>query len=202
MPVVAVEPGRELVGTVGGGVEDGGISPFAQRGWDEAFGLAVGARGIGPGEDVLKAELATGQGKNIGPKTGTVIGHDALQSDSEAQIMGGRLAQEGSSGDALLVGQDGGMGQAGMIVDGDKDKVMACGADTIAGVAGDTEAGPMNAGQLLDVDMEQIAGMRPLVTDDGHKAGKDHATGSSDAAARGAKRWRGKDLYAGRCRSQ
>ena len=32
------------------------VGPFAERGLDEAFGLAVGARGVGFGEAVFDAE--------------------------------------------------------------------------------------------------------------------------------------------------
>ena len=167
MPVVAMKPAREMVGAVSGRVEGGGISPLAQGGLDKAFGLAIGARGIGSGKNVLEAELATGQGKNIGTKTGAIIGHDTLKFDAEAPIMGGGLAQEGGSGDALLVGEDGGVGQTGMVVDGDKNEVVTSPANRITPITCDAEAWAMDAGQLLDVDVEEIAGMGPLVTDDG-----------------------------------
>ena len=43
VPIVAVYPGRQMRGALGGGVVDVGIGPLAQGGLDEAFGLAVGA---------------------------------------------------------------------------------------------------------------------------------------------------------------
>jgi hypothetical protein len=51
------EPGGKLlVAPFRGGVV-AGVSPFAQSGLDKAFGLAVGARGIGARELVADAEL-------------------------------------------------------------------------------------------------------------------------------------------------
>ena len=60
VPVVSVEPDGQLVGAVIGGGICLGIGPFAQRSLDEAFGLAVGLRGVWPGVDVLEAEAVAG----------------------------------------------------------------------------------------------------------------------------------------------
>ena len=49
VPIVAVEPGCEVLGALGGGVVGVGIGPFSQRGLDEAFGLTVGSGREGPG---------------------------------------------------------------------------------------------------------------------------------------------------------
>jgi len=163
-----MEPTWEMFCAVGGSVEGGGVSPLAQRGLDKALGFAIGARGIGAGEDVLEPELTTSQGKNIGAEASTVVGHDTLKLYSEALVMGGGLTQESRGGDTLLVGEDGGVGQTGVIVNGDKDKVITGAANGIAAITGHAEAGPMNTGKLFNIDMEQIAGMRPFVTDDGH----------------------------------
>ena len=159
MPVVAMKPARQVLGPVSGGVEGGGVSPLAQRRLDEALGLAIGSRSIGPGEEVLEAELTAGQSKNIGAETGPIIGHDALKFYCEALIMGGGLAQESRRRNALLVGEDGGVSQAGMIVDGDKNKVITSGPDGITSVAGDAKAGTMDTGTVsythLDVYKRQ-----------------------------------------------
>jgi len=45
MPVVAVNPRGNLGQAFGGVLVDAGVSPFAEGGLDEAFGLAIGARG-------------------------------------------------------------------------------------------------------------------------------------------------------------
>ena len=63
------------------------VGPLAQGGLDEALGLAVGTRGIGPGEDVLEPELLAGLGKGVGDEAGTVVGHDRLHLDAETSVV-------------------------------------------------------------------------------------------------------------------
>jgi hypothetical protein len=46
------------------------VGPLAQGGLNEAFGLAVGARGVGTGEAVLDAELEAGGAKVAGAIAG------------------------------------------------------------------------------------------------------------------------------------
>jgi hypothetical protein len=159
-------PAGKMLGAVNGGGEGGSVSPLAQRGLDEALGLAVGPGSIGSGAQMLEAQFAASAGEGVATKTRTVVGHDAFEFHAEALIMGHGLLEEGDGGGPLLVGENGGVGQTGMIIDGDKDEVVTGVADGIAGIAGNAEARAMNAGQLLDVDMEEIAGMRPLVTND------------------------------------
>ncbi|MBB4274834.1 hypothetical protein GGE12_002615 [Rhizobium mongolense] len=63
MPIVAMEPFWQLVGShVRGWVCDG-IGPFPKRGLNEAFGLAIGFWRIGSCSDVLEAKFAAGAGK-------------------------------------------------------------------------------------------------------------------------------------------
>ena len=57
VPVVTVEPGLEMLLAVRRVLVDGGVGPLAQAGLDEALGFAVGARGVGPGEDVFDTQL-------------------------------------------------------------------------------------------------------------------------------------------------
>lgn len=52
VPVVAVKPQRQSGGALGRAAIGMGVGPFAQSGLDEAFGLAVGARGVGTGAQV------------------------------------------------------------------------------------------------------------------------------------------------------
>jgi hypothetical protein len=172
VPVVAMDPAGEFGGAdIGMGI-DVGVSPLAQGGLDEALGLAVGAGSIRPGEDVLETEFLAGSGKDIGAEAGTVVGHDLLKLHPKSVVMGDGLVEESDGGDTLLIGQDGGMGQAGMIVDGDKDKVVAGSADGIATVAGDAKADAMDAGKLFNVEMEEIAGVGALVANDRHRRKK------------------------------
>src|SRR5512134_835663 len=58
--VVEMGPARQSIGAVLRGGEGSGIGAFAQDGLDEAFGLAVGARRIGPGSQVFEPGIAAG----------------------------------------------------------------------------------------------------------------------------------------------
>src|SRR2546425_12416343 len=60
VPVVLVQPGGKLGGAKPRVVIGASISPLPQRGLDKAFRLAVGARGVGAGEALGEAEVATG----------------------------------------------------------------------------------------------------------------------------------------------
>jgi len=79
--VVVVEPGGELlvaffrVGVVAN------VSPLAQSGLDEAFGLAVGAGRVGAGEAVADAEFLAGGAKAVGAIAGSVVGEQAANGD-------------------------------------------------------------------------------------------------------------------------
>ena len=58
------------------------VGPFAQRGLDEAFGLAVGLRAIGASEPLLEAEGSDGGAQGAGAVAGAVVGVDALGFDA------------------------------------------------------------------------------------------------------------------------
>jgi hypothetical protein len=63
MPVVLVDPGREMAQSIGGVLIEAGIGPLANSSLDEALGFAVGARGVDAGADRLDLQLAAGLGK-------------------------------------------------------------------------------------------------------------------------------------------
>ena len=63
--IIVMEIEREESGAVGTGVVRASISPFAGDGLDEAFGLAVGLRAIGTGEEMAQAQLVAGSGEEL-----------------------------------------------------------------------------------------------------------------------------------------
>ena len=63
--VVVVEEERKEGCAMIGGVIGAGIGPLAGEGLDEALGLAIGLRTIGPGEAVANAELLAGGGEEF-----------------------------------------------------------------------------------------------------------------------------------------
>jgi len=168
MPVVLMDPGSEMAQAMGGVLIKAGIGPFADGGLDEALGFAIGAWGVDAGADGLDVQLAAGLGEAPRTEAGTVVGHDASNGDVQAQEVSHGLAQEAAGGDSLFVGEQGSEGEAGVVVDGDVKKLPTGAPGFVLGIAGEAMAGLMNTGQLLDVDMEQVAGGGMFVAHDGH----------------------------------
>lgn len=65
-----------------------------------------------------------------------------------------------------LVGPPGGEGKPGVIVDGDVQVLPTCPAHLLAPVAVDAMVGLDDAGQTLDVEVDQIAGVLVLIAHD------------------------------------
>src|SRR5439155_9397502 len=84
VPVVLVQPGGKLGGAKPRVVIGASISPLPQRGLDKAFRLAVGARGVGAGEALGDAELATGAAKAARAVARSVVGQYPVDADAEA----------------------------------------------------------------------------------------------------------------------
>ena len=65
--------------------------------------------------------------------------------------------EEGDGARGGFVGEELGEGEAGVVVDGDVEVLPAGAADVIAlAVAGDAVAGAHDAGELLDVEVEEF----------------------------------------------
>ena len=65
MEVIVMEEEGKEGGAVVAGVVGAGIGPLAGDGLDEAFGLAVGLRTIGFGEEMFEAQLLAGGGEEL-----------------------------------------------------------------------------------------------------------------------------------------
>src|SRR5438067_5941392 len=165
MPFVLVQPDRKFVGaTVGCGIGLG-VSPFPERGLDEALGLAVGFRRVGLGADVLEAEVAASVAEGEGLIAAAVVGHDADDGDAEAFVISHGRLEEGSGAVDLLVRLDLGEGDAGVIVNADVDELPAdAAAVALAGaIAGDAVADPVETTELFDIDVDHLAGRGALI---------------------------------------
>src|SRR3989304_3922162 len=125
MPVVSVQPDWELFGSTIRVRVGRSIGPFAQRGLNEAFGLAVGLGRVGPGADVLEVEIAAGVAEVEGSVAGAVVGHDPFEGEGEALVVGEGGFEEGDGATLLLVGEDLREGQARGVVDADVDELPA-----------------------------------------------------------------------------
>src|SRR5215472_5531708 len=88
MPVVSMQPSRELASAVTRVLIGLGIGPFSQTGLDEALDLAVGFGRIRLGANVAQAEALASRAEGDGLVAGAVVGHDALDHDTEACVVG------------------------------------------------------------------------------------------------------------------
>ena len=165
MPIVSVQPDRQLRGApVGCWISDG-IGPFPEGGLDEALGLAVGFGRVGLGAEVFDAELPAGVAEGEGFITTAIVGHDAGDGDAEALVIIYRRLEEGDGAVRLLVGFDFGESDPGMVVDTDVDELPAdAAAIALSGpIAGDAVADLLETTELLDVDVDHLAGRGALI---------------------------------------
>ena len=98
---------------------------------------------------------------------GAVVGHHARDIDAELAVVGDGGLEEGGDTVAGLVGMDLDEAHAGVVIDADVDVVPAGPGRALAAVAGDAVAGLIETRELLDVQVQQLTGVLPLVTADG-----------------------------------
>jgi hypothetical protein len=173
--VVVPEPAVKGGGALGAVAVDRAVGPARQQRADEALGLAVRLRPVGPCAEVPDPERATGDrvgGRAVGR---TVVGQHALDLDPLPVEEGDRPAQEADRCCRLLVSEHLGVGEPAAVVDRDVDEVPAnrfaladVGIDaveaSVALEARDPLAGAaMDPAELLDVDMDELAGALALV---------------------------------------
>jgi len=167
MPVVLMEPARQLDSAGLGVVIRATVSPFPQSGLNEAFCFAVGTGGVGTGETQANAELVAEATEVAGAIAGTIVAEHTGDGDAEAGIViDGRL-QESGGRRSFLVRKDLREGNAGVVVDGDMHVLPAGAMDAAATVAGDATTYGLETSDLFDVEVKQIAGGSMLVAQDG-----------------------------------
>jgi len=190
MPVVLVDPRSEIAAALGGVLVETSVGPFADGGLDEAFGFAVGTRSVEARALRCDAEPATVGGEAAGTEARAVVCEHATHGNAQAGEVGHRLAQEFAGGHSFFVPEHGGESDAGVIVDGDVEELPTGTASFVLRIAGDAMTWFSNAGQLFDVDVQQIAGSGMFVANDGNggqqRASRVQMQAGEDAADGGA----------------
>ena len=113
----------------------------------------------------LRPASVAGLAEGVAAIGRAVVGHDPLDGDAEAGEPGQRPLEEGHGALLALVGQDLGVGEARGVVDADVQEVPADAALLAAPVAGDAVADAVDPAELLDVEVDQLAGPLALVAD-------------------------------------
>lgn len=178
------------------------IGPLAQSGLDKAFGFSVGLGRVGSGAAMLNLQAAAGLTELSGAVAAAVIGEQSAHPDAMAGEELPRMVQEGDGGLGLLVGQQLGKSQPGVIVDGDMQRLEA-GMFALSAQASIAAQGDLGeAGHALDVQMHKVSGGGVFVAHDGRTgvqvAPTAEAGAAQDAADRGGGEATAKsDLVAG-----
>src|SRR5699024_4347080 len=119
LSVVSLEPGGKGGGSVGVGQEDLAVCPLDLQGAVEAFYFAVLPGAVRLDELVLRADRGDRVSHVVGPAVGEVVVGDYPLDLGDAvggEVFGG-AEHERCAGGALLVGQDLGVGQPGVVID-------------------------------------------------------------------------------------
>src|SRR5690606_8620014 len=130
---------------------------------DEALGLAIGLRAVGPGVAMLEAELGADPVEVPGAEGRAVVGEHGLDAHAEAAVVGHGIAQELHGAAGSLVGIHVAEADPGMVIDGHEQELPAGAPDCIAAVAGDPVTGSLDAPKLLGVQVKQVTGSIVLV---------------------------------------
>jgi hypothetical protein len=90
----------------------GGVGPFRETGANEAFGLAVGLRPVGPGPVVPHAQPATERSKPVSAIGTAVVGQEGPHHHAPSRKPAVDQGQEGRGTRGGFVREEGGIGQA------------------------------------------------------------------------------------------
>lgn len=167
MVVIVKEEVREEGSAVVTGLIRAGVGPLASDGLDEALGFAIGLGSIRSGEVMSEAELSTGGSEVFGAVGRAAVGQDAPDFDAVELVEGDGLVEGVEDARDFFIWEKAGEGEAGVIINGDVEAFDA-GARAAAGaIAGGPDAGALEAAELLDIEVEEFAGMSVFVTNDG-----------------------------------
>ena len=87
-----------------------------------------------------------------------IVGQQTTNVDAEGAVVSDRSMEESHGGVAAFIRQDLREGEAGVVVDGDVNELPASTGTGPRAVSCDAMTGAEEAAELLDVEMQQIAG--------------------------------------------
>ena len=87
--------------------------------------------------------------------------------DAVRGVEGDCLVEDGEDAGSLFVREEGGEGDAGVVINGDVEGFGACARVAVCAVAGGADAWAREAAELLDVEVEKVAGVLALVAQRG-----------------------------------
>ncbi len=114
---------------------------------------------------MAQAVALTSGSELMGAVAGAIIGHDPLGLDAEGSEVSQGAFQEEDGAVLAFIGHDLGEGEARGVIDADVDELPPGAPDLVAPIMGDAMTGAHDATELLDVEVEQLAGELALVAD-------------------------------------
>ena len=118
------------------------------------------------------AEQAQRLGEQPGDVAGAVVGHDPLDLDAVLANQRAARTRKPVVEDRALVGQDLDVGEPCGVIDRDMEEVVANADCPAPAVAGDAVADIGEAGELLDVEVDQLPRPLTLITADRFRLGQ------------------------------
>jgi len=162
--IVEVKPTRQLPRARVAAAVEAEVGPFAQERLDEALGLAVCAGRVRARSMVAQGQTPAGRAEAVRAISRAVVGEQRLDGDAVAGEPLAGAACERCTGAPALVGQDLHVGQSRKVIDSHVDELPAGALALPCATPRDAMSRASEASQLLDVEVEQIAGLPPLVT--------------------------------------
>ena len=144
------------------------VGPLTQERLNEALCLSVRTRGVRPRADVAERERLAGGPKAARDVATAVVTHHAADGDGPCRKPRDTALEKAGTRVPALVRQDLDGGDPAVIIDGDMDILPADPTRGPAAIAVDPMPDGPNPRQGLDIDMQQVPGVRPLVATHGH----------------------------------
>jgi len=95
-----------------------------------------------------------------------LVGEDALDLDAMRLIEGEGLLERGQDTGRFFIGKETGKGEAGMIIDGDVERLEAGARIAMGAITGGADTGLVKTAKLFNIKMKELAWGSAFVTDD------------------------------------
>src|SRR5262245_42240447 len=161
--VVILQIGSKLLPTVTGGPIGLRVRPLAQQGLNEALGLAIRPRRIGTRAQVTQVEFGTGRAKEPRDRAIPVVAQYPTDDDATRRKPRQCAPEKGGTSRRELVGQHLDVGETAVVIDRHVDVFPPTAARATPAIPVNAMPHAVNTPQRLDVHVEQVTRIRPLV---------------------------------------
>ena len=164
MVVIVKKEVREIGGAMNTRLIEASISPFPGHRLDKAFGLAIGLRAIGLGEEMFDSKLLAGGSEVVRAVGNATIGEHALDGYSMSLVKFNGLMKSRHHTFDFLIGEQAGKSQLGVIINGDVQAFNSSAAIAQGAVPGGAHSRSRETAQLLDVEVKKLSRSSAFVT--------------------------------------